>query len=62
MKVTVTLNAFVRATATISRESCPFRIEKFFERYEFTTRYTLSSSDCESQPIGHLLGLEPGAH
>lgn len=40
----------------------PFRIEKYYERYEFTTRYMLSSSDCESQPVAHLLGLEPGAH
>ena len=39
----------------------PFRIERYYERYEFTTRYMLSSSDCESRSIGELLGLEPGA-
>jgi aspartate/methionine/tyrosine aminotransferase len=40
----------------------PFRIERYYARYEFTTRYMLSSSDCESRTIESLLGLEPGAH
>jgi len=40
----------------------PFRIERFYARYEFTTRYMLSSSDCESRTIGDLLELEPDAH
>ncbi len=42
-------------------EVTPFRIEKYYERYEFTTRYMLSSSDCESRTIGELLSFEPGA-
>ena len=40
----------------------PFRIERYYARYEFTTRYMLSSSDCESRTIGSLLELEPDAH
>jgi len=40
----------------------PFRIERYYARYEFTTRYMLSSSDCESRTIGDLLALEPDAH
>jgi aspartate/methionine/tyrosine aminotransferase len=40
----------------------PFRIERFYARYEFTTRYMLSSSDCESRSIADLLELEPDAH
>jgi aspartate/methionine/tyrosine aminotransferase len=40
----------------------PFRIERFYARHEFTTRYMLSSSDCESRTIGDLLELEPDAH
>ena len=40
----------------------PFRIERYYARYEFTTRYTLSSSDCESRTIAELLELEPDAH
>jgi aspartate/methionine/tyrosine aminotransferase len=40
----------------------PFRIERYYARYEFTTRYMLSSSDCESRTIESLLELEPGAH
>ena len=40
----------------------PFRIERYYARYEFTTRYMLSSSDCESRTIGELLELEPDAH
>src|SRR4051812_15989867 len=37
----------------------PFRIEEYYARHEFTTRYMLSSSDCESRPLGDLLALEP---
>jgi aspartate/methionine/tyrosine aminotransferase len=40
----------------------PFRIERYYARYEFTTRYMLSSSDCESRTIADLLALEPDAH
>jgi aspartate/methionine/tyrosine aminotransferase len=40
----------------------PFRIERYYARYEFTTRYMLSSSDCQSRTIGDLLELEPDAH
>jgi len=39
----------------------PFRIEQYYARYEFATRYMLSSSDCESRTIGELLALEPDA-
>jgi aspartate/methionine/tyrosine aminotransferase len=40
----------------------PFRIERYYARYEFTTRYMLSSSDCESRTIADLLELEPDSH
>jgi aspartate/methionine/tyrosine aminotransferase len=40
----------------------PFRIERYYARHEFTTRYMLSSSDCESRTIESLLELEPDAH
>src|SRR3954447_6333805 len=43
-------------------ELTPFRIERFYARHEFTTRYMLSSSDCQSRTIGELLELEPDAH
>ena len=39
----------------------PFRIERWYERYEFTTELMLSSSDCESVSVSELLALEPGA-
>jgi hypothetical protein len=39
----------------------PFRIERFYARYGFTTRHMLSSSDCQSRTIGELLELEPDA-
>lgn len=39
----------------------PFRIERYYARYEFKTRYMLSSSDCESRTVRELLELEPGA-
>ena len=40
----------------------PFRIEQFFGKYEFTTKYLLSSSDAESRTIQELVDLERGAH
>jgi aspartate/methionine/tyrosine aminotransferase len=40
----------------------PFRIERFYARYEHSTRFMLSSSDCESRTVGDLLELEPGGH
>jgi DNA-binding transcriptional MocR family regulator len=43
-------------------ELSPFRIERYYARYEFSTRYMLSSSDCESRTIGELLELEPDGH
>lgn len=35
----------------------PFKLERFFAKYEFSTRYSLSSSDCESLSISDLLAM-----
>jgi aspartate/methionine/tyrosine aminotransferase len=40
----------------------PFRIEQYFGKYEFTTKYLLSSSDMQSSTIEELLKLESGSH
>jgi aspartate/methionine/tyrosine aminotransferase len=39
----------------------PFKLERYYAKYEFTARYMLSSSDCEARPIGEILAFEPGA-
>ena len=39
----------------------PFKLERFFAKYEFNTEFLLCSSDCESMPIADLLALEPGS-
>jgi Aspartate/tyrosine/aromatic aminotransferase len=39
----------------------PFALERFFAEYEFSARYLLSSSDCETVSIRELLSLEPGS-
>lgn len=44
----------------------PFKLERYFARYEFNVRYLLCSSDCESLTIADLLAAdmlagEPGA-
>lgn len=39
----------------------PFKLERFFARHEFATRYLLCSSDPESMSVDELLALEPGA-
>ena len=40
----------------------PFKLERFFARYEFKVDYLLCSSDCESLTIHDLLALEVDAH
>jgi len=49
------------ASKGIRVKVAPFRIEQYYERFEFTTRYMLSSSDCESRTVGELLSFEPDA-
>jgi aspartate/methionine/tyrosine aminotransferase len=39
----------------------PFRIERYYAQHEFSVRYMLSSSDCESRTIAELLAFEPDA-
>jgi aspartate/methionine/tyrosine aminotransferase len=39
----------------------PFGLERYFARYEFSARFLLCASDCESVPVGELLAMEPGA-
>ena len=39
----------------------PFRLERYFARYEFSAPYLLCSSDCESMELRDLQALEPGA-
>jgi aspartate/methionine/tyrosine aminotransferase len=39
----------------------PFKLERYFAKYEFNTEFLLCSSDCESMSVGDLLALEPGA-
>ncbi len=39
----------------------PFKLERYFAKYEFSARYLLCSSDCESLSIADLLAIEPGA-
>ncbi|RPI95100.1 MAG: aminotransferase class I/II-fold pyridoxal phosphate-dependent enzyme [Chloroflexi bacterium] len=39
----------------------PFKLERFFARYEFSTKYLLCSSDAESMMIADLLAIEKGA-
>src|SRR5215213_3026857 len=39
----------------------PFKLERFFAKYEFNTEYLLCSSDCESMSVAELIGLEEEA-
>jgi aspartate/methionine/tyrosine aminotransferase len=39
----------------------PFKLERYFAKYEFNTEYLLCSSDCESMSVADLLALEEGA-
>ena len=35
----------------------PFALERYFAKHEFTAKYLLSSSDCESMTIADLLAM-----
>ena len=39
----------------------PFKLERYFAKYEFNTQYLLCSSDCESMTVAELLAFEPDA-
>jgi len=39
----------------------PFKLERYFAKYEFHTEFLLCSSDCESMSVADLLAFEPGA-
>lgn len=39
----------------------PFRLERYFAKYEFRTEYLLCASDCETVSVGDLLELEQGS-
>ena len=39
----------------------PFKLERYFTQHEFSTKYLLCSSDCESLAVSDLLALEPEA-
>lgn len=39
----------------------PFKLERYFAKYEFSTEYLLCSSDCEAMSIADLLTIEPDA-
>ena len=45
----------------IDMQLTPFKLERYFARYEFNVKYLLCSSDCESLSIGDLLAFEPEA-
>jgi aspartate/methionine/tyrosine aminotransferase len=38
-----------------------FKLERYFAKYEFNTKYLLCSSDCEAMTVEDLLAFEPGA-
>ena len=39
----------------------PFKLERYFAKYEFNTEFLLCSSDCEAMSVADLLAFEPGA-
>ena len=39
----------------------PFKLERYFAKYEFNTEYLLCSSDCEAMSIADLLAIEEGS-
>src|SRR5690242_500303 len=39
----------------------PFKLERYFAKYEFNTEFLLCSSDCESVSVADLLALEEDA-
>ena len=50
------------ADCNFSMQLPSFKLERFFAQYEFSSKYLLCSSDCESVTVQDLLALEPEAH
>jgi len=42
-------------------KTAPFKLERHFDRYEFTAPFLLCSSDCESLHLRGLMAPEPAA-
>ena len=38
-----------------------FKLERFFAKYEFNTKYIMCASECEPFEVGELLSLEKGS-
>lgn len=54
----MTLQLLKRSIVTIrSMRIEPFRLERYFAKYEFSTRYVLSASDCETWGVSELLSF-----
>ena len=39
----------------------PFKLERYYTEYEFTSDYSICNSDCEAMTVGDLLAMEDGA-
>jgi len=39
----------------------PFKLERYYSLYEFSSKYSICNSDCEALTIGELLAIEEGA-
>jgi aspartate/methionine/tyrosine aminotransferase len=39
----------------------PFKLERYYTKYEFSADYSICNSDCEAMTIGDLLAMENGA-
>jgi len=51
----------MNATFVMKMNIPPFKLERYFAKYEFNTEYLLCSSDCESLFVADLLALEEDA-
>jgi aspartate/methionine/tyrosine aminotransferase len=55
------LNSIFKNNKILKMIIQPFKLERFYSIHEFTAKYLLCSSDCESMTIGDLLQLEEGS-
>jgi aspartate/methionine/tyrosine aminotransferase len=52
---------FILQNSPFPKKLSPFKLERYFAKYEFNTEFLLCSSDCEAMSIADLLALETGA-
>jgi aspartate/methionine/tyrosine aminotransferase len=57
----VSLTSFMNTNHPSTMTIKPFKLERYYTKYEFSSDYSICNSDCEAMTIANLLAMEDGA-